>query len=51
VARDLDRGSMDSAILSKIALSRAIWDFKWGVNAGRLVLVLVAGRSSLRPFE
>jgi hypothetical protein len=50
VARDPDRGWMDSAILSKIACPRAISDSKWGVSAGRLVLVLVAGRSSLRPF-
>ena len=51
MARDLDRGWMVSDILSKIAISRAITDFKWGVSAGRLGLVLVARRSSSVSFE
>ena len=42
---------MTSEILSKIAISRAITDFKSGVSAGRLRLVLMAKRSSLRSFE
>ncbi len=37
--------------LSRIAISRAISDFKSGVSAGRLGLVLVARRSSSVSFE
>jgi hypothetical protein len=50
VARKRDRGWMDSDILSKIAISRAISDVKSGVSAGRLVLVLMARRTRSKSF-